>query len=377
LKNLKKEGDKVKRILVICIFLMLFVYVGNAQEINYTNPSEKIYNPPITKEELQNYVRSVSVQIVVMAEKHYRALRWLKYEPGDRLTDQEFARLNDDEKEWYLQGYKLGSKTAYETDAYPICGSGVIVYSDVLKSGIQASEGCHGATYILTNWHVVDMLVDYNARRYESCGNFSNPQYVYAEADIIRNTYPPSVKIREGARPIGEQYFTMSRDYVTIKHSAEQSYRVQAEIAAVDRALDVAVLRLKNVWGLPYTIFRGTPCRVGEEIWMCGAPLALPFSIDVGRTNQVGLNLGVSGGIAWDNQIKMDIAAAPGSSGSGILDADGKLIALEHGVLVYGGNYISGGHLAISGMDVREWLIWNSFSFIVDADEYNPHKTKQ
>lgn len=366
----------MKKILVICMLFLMLIGVVNAQNLDYTNPSNELYDPPIVKESLGDYVESVSVQIIVRAERQYRALNWLKYESGFRLTDAELARLSDDEREWYLQGYKLGSKTAYEKEAWLICGSGVIVFSNILDTGIQLSEECHGATYILTNWHVVDMLVDYNARKYESCGTRYKPHYVYAEQDKITTTYPPSVEIRKGARPIGEQYFTMTKDYVTIKHSVNQTYRVKAEIVAVDRALDVAVLRLKNVWGLPYTTFRGTPCRVGEEINMCGAPLALPFSRDVGRINQIGLNLGTGYGIIWDNQIKMDIPAAPGSSGSGVLDANGKLICLEHGVLVYNGNYVAGGHLAISGMDIREWLIWNSFSFIVDAKDYNPHKVQ-
>ena len=38
--------------------------------------------------------------------------------------------LSDGEKEWYLQGYKLGSKSSYEKEAWLICGSGVIVYRE-------------------------------------------------------------------------------------------------------------------------------------------------------------------------------------------------------------------------------------------------------
>jgi len=64
------------------------------------------------------------------------------------------------------------------------------------------------------------------------------------------------------------------------------------------------------------------------------------------------------------------IPAAPGSSGSGIFDIYGNLIAQEHGVLVYNGNYISGGHLATNGMSIREWLIWSGFAHTVSQEPY-------
>lgn len=362
----------MKKTIIIIVAVLMLSCVAFTQELNYTNPSAPIYDPPIVKDSLQDYVASVSVQIIVRVNSIYRGYRWLKYEAGDRLSEAEFARLDDDEKEWYLQGYKLGGKSSPKTEPWLICGSGVIVYSDVLKEGIQLSEECHGATYILTNWHVVDLLTKTGNR-----GSYRDPHYVYAEEDMIRSTYPPSIKIRKGARPIGERYFTIAEEYVTVKHSVDQTYRVRAEIIATDQNLDVAVLRLKNVWGLPYTTFRGSPCRVGEEIWMCGAPLALPFSLDTGRINQVGLELGEGHGIIWNNQVKMDIPGAPGSSGSGVLDANGKLICLMHGVLVCKWGIVVGGQLGISGMDIREWLIWNSFSFIVDAEAYSPIKAKK
>ena len=189
-----------------------------------------------------------------------------------------------------------------------------------------------------------------------------NPRDIHSEKT--------SVEIREGARPIAQQYFKVKTQCVYIRHSESQSYEVRAEIVAVDRFIDIAVFRIRNVFSLPYAIWRGTPCQVGETIWIYGAPLGVRFSVDKGQVNQVDLDLGMSGGIGWNDQVKMDIAAAPGSSGSGIFDIYGNLVAQEHGVFVYNGNYISGGHLATSGMSIREWLIWSGFAHTVLQPRY-------
>ena len=253
-----------------------------------------------------------------------------------------------------------------DAEDWIISGSGVIIYSQKYGEPILINnELVYGETLGITNWHVVEQLVDYESR-----GSFNKPINIYDERDKIITTYPPSVKIVEGARPVEQAYFKVDTQQVYIKHSEEQLYQVVAEIVAIDNAIDVAVFRIKNVFNLPYAVWRGTPCQVGEEVWICGAPLALPFSIDKGRINQVGLNLGKGMGIVWDNQVKLDIPAAPGSSGSGIFDIYGNLVAQEHGVLVYNGNYISGGHLATSGMSIREWLIWSGFAHTITQKPY-------
>jgi hypothetical protein len=247
-----------------------------------------------------------------------------------------------------------------------ISGSGVIIYSQKYETPIMMKgELIYGETLGITNWHVVEQLVEYESR-----GSRLNPQNVYAERDTIRSTFPPSIEIREGSRPIEQQFFKVNTQTAYIRHSEKQLYEVRAEIVAVDNSIDIAVLRIKNVFNLPYAVWRGTPPQVGETVWIYGAPLGIRFSVDKGQVNQVGLDLGKGYGIIWDNQIKMDIAAAPGSSGSGIFDVYGNLVAQEHGVLVYNGNYISGGHLATSGMSIREWLIWSGFAHTVLQKRY-------
>ena len=354
----------MKKILVICIAILMFTCVGNAGSLDYTTKPETVPvptevmqpNPPVSDVEIIDFVRSVSIQVVVRVKNYFRLLNWYKLEEGTKL---EKAWLSDEEKKWYEMGYTYEVGKWEEPEDWLICGSGVIIYSQKYDVPILIDgEMIYGETLGITNWHVVEMLVDYESR-----GTAYKPMNVYAEKDITTYTYPPSVEIRKDARPIGQEYFKVETENVYIKHDEKQLYQVTAEIVAVDNAIDVAVFRIKNVFGLPYAVWRGTSCQVGEKVWICGAPLALPFSIDRGYINQIGLDLGKSYGIVWNDQVKLDIAAAPGSSGSGIFDIYGNLIAQEHGVLVYNGNYISGGHLATNGMSIREFLIWSGFAY--------------
>lgn len=366
------------KLLIIFVAVVMFVCVGNAGNLDYTSYEPETMpvatelttpQPPVTDVEILDFVRSCSVQILVRVKRIWRPLYWYKLEEG-RLNDIPYG-LTDEEKVWYEQGYKYEKGDYQDEEDWLICGSGVIIYSQkyekpiLMKNEQGKEEMIYGETLGITNWHVVELLIDKDSR-----GTRYDPINIYAEKDIEKFIYPPGVKIREGARPIGQAYFKVHTEQVYIKHDEKQLYKVVGEIVAVDNAIDVAVFRIKNVFNLPYAVWRGTPCQVGEKVWICGAPLALPFSIDRGHINQVGLDLGESWGIVWDNQVKLDIAAAPGSSGSGIYDIYGNLIAQEHGVLVYYGQYISGGHLATSGMSIREWLIWSGFAHTVLQDPY-------
>jgi len=322
--------------LAACIVLLTIVALG-------TGFSETVVVPGA---EVQKFVRSVAVQVLVNLDKYTRSLTWYQEVTADGQKGEWKCKYGDWSK----------------PERIAVAGSGVIIFSDKLPI---PQGNVVGATIILTNAHVVEYLV-----KKEALGSAINPFDVYDESDLIISTYPPSVKVREGARPKAQQYFVLPANYVTIKHREDQTYEVRGKVIAFDKALDVALIQLDNVWGLPYATFRETPAQVGEEVWICGAPLALPFSIDRGRINQVKLDLGESGGILWNRQLKLDIAAAPGSSGSGIFDINGYLIGCLHGVLVYQGNYIRGGQLAIDGEFIREWLIWNGYAFIVMNPPY-------
>ena len=362
----------MKKLFVFCMAILIVfscVCITFAQD-EISNPIkqegypkiETQPNPPVPDIDTLDFIKSVSIKVIVKANKYYRALNWYKLEEGT-LKDNMPYGLTEDEKVWYEQGYKVEFGKYGEPEAIEITGSGVIILSQEFdKPEMIDGKKIYGETIGITNWHVVEMLINYNS--------FKKPLYVYDDKDIITSTYPPSFEIREKAKPVGQVYYEVDTDGIYIQHSEKQLYEVKATLVASDRAIDCAVFKIDNVFGLPYAVWRGTPCKVGEEIWICGAPLGLFRTIDKGRINQIDLDLGESYGIIWNDQVKMDIAAAPGSSGSGVFDVYGNLIAQEHGVLVYGYNYISGGQLAINGMSIREFLIWRGLAYTVFQKPY-------
>lgn len=309
-------------------------------------PSVAQVSPGPTEAILQRFIRSVTVQVLVNIDKWTRSLTWY----------QEVTATGE-KGDWKVRYGDWSQKP----ERIVVAGTGVIVYS--------LDGGPYSGTYILTNAHVVQYLVNK-----EVLGSRYSPIDEYKLEDLEIETMPPRVQPKPGARPFAQYYFTLPANYVLIKAHEDQFYTVYAKVVDYDLALDVALLQVCKpngdpaaVWGLPYVTLRDHDPRVGESVWVCGAPLGIPFSIDRGRVNQVNLNLGESGGIVWNKQVKLDIAAAPGSSGSGIFDERGMLCALLHGVLVYAGNYIRGGTLAVPVTLIRDWLMWRGWAFIVTA----------
>ncbi|MEM3554255.1 MAG: serine protease [Candidatus Micrarchaeaceae archaeon] len=304
---------------------------------------------PVNEAIVQKFVRSVTVQVLVHMDKYVRTVEWY----------QE-VNAKGERGDWKAR-YGEWSKTPQRV---VVAGSGVIVYS---RDG-----GPYSGTFILTNAHVVEPLVNKAA-----LGSPANPKDEYSLEDLIVDSMPPRITVKPGARPVAQYYFTLPTSYVQIKAREDQFYTVYARVVDYDLALDVALLQICKpdgspaaVWGLPYASLREHNPFLGESVWVCGAPLGIPFSVDRGRVNQVDLDLGESGGIVWNDQIKLDIAAAPGSSGSGIFDERGYVVALLHGVLVYAGNYIRGGTLAVPVRHIRDWLMWRGWAFIVTAPPY-------
>ncbi|PKP62216.1 hypothetical protein CVT91_00055 [Candidatus Atribacteria bacterium HGW-Atribacteria-1] len=363
----------MKRFLAILLLVIVLVVPVLAQP----------YPTPIVDDvAVQKFIESVGVQIRIPVVITYRTLTWYKYEEGKKLTQKEIDKLSDDERVWYGLGYKVEygewlTKDEEKVEA-AIYGSGVIIYSAILPEPLQSKEkGLYGATLVLTNYHVAEPLIDKL-----SLGSRFKPLNIYEEKDIIKSTYPPKMTIKEGARPYKQKFYEIgkikeeasyiaSKNTMEIKTKIDQHYQINASVVAYDKGLDVAVLQVNNVFFQPYATFRQTPCQVGERIWSRDAPLALPFSTNRGYINQVGLDLGVwASGLGWNDQVKTDIASAPGSSGAGIFDVNGFLIAQHHGVLVHQGNYIEGGHLANPGDKIAEWLSWNGFSYIFSEKPY-------
>ena len=349
----------------------------------------------IAEGDIIKLIEQFGVQIRIPVVQAYRSVSFYKYEKGSKLSDDDIKLLNEDEKRWYSQGYivKYGEwigddlKEKDQLIKTAIYGTGTIIYSNILPEALQSKDSqTYAQTLVMTNYHVVQPLVDKL-----DLGTQARPVNVYEAQDIITQVDPPSAKYREGARPIqqkysllvdkeGEPYYwSATTNTAGIKVSADQNYEITGTVVGYDKGLDVGIISIKNVAFQPYATFRDTSCVVGEKVWIRHAPMAMAFSTDRGYVNQVGLDLGIDpNGLGWNDQVKLDIPSAPGSSGSGIFDEKGYLVALFHGGLIHqmgqGYSFIEGGHLAHEGTSVAEWLNWKGFSYIFDVLPYKAHK---
>lgn len=370
----------MKRILLAILLVIMLALPVLANEY----PS-----PEISEKDVIEFIEKVGVQVRIPVKQVYRALSFYKFEEGIKLTDEEFKRLSEDEKLWYEQGYivKYGEWIGDDKDEEEqivetaIYGSGSIIFSALLPEALQSQDkGLYAETLVMTNYHVIQPLIDKL-----HLGNKSNPINVYEEIDIKISIDPAKAEIREGARPISQKYsylvdkegessyWSATTNVASIKLDTDQYYDIEATVVGFDKGLDVGILKIKNVAFQPYATFRRTECQVGEKVWIRHAPMAMAFSTDRGYVNQTHLDLGIGlDGLGWMDQVKLDIPSAPGSSGSGIFDENGFLVALFHGGLIHqlgqGYSYIEGGHLAHAGDKIAEWLNWRGFSYIFLED---------
>ena len=403
----------MKKILIaiLTICMLLIPIFGNAQ-----------YAIPIVQDaDVIEWLEKISCRIEIPVEIIWRDLSFYKLEKGKKLTDSEIEDLNEDEQRWYEQGYIVqygewigdSKDEKDERKQWALYGSGSVIFSGELPEALQSKEkeiivltstysayslysdysysspiqinekGIYAETLVQTNYHVIQPLVDKL-----SLGSKSEPINVYEEIDIKTSIDPPTAKFVEGARPIAQKYVVLvdkegnwydwlaTTNVASIEFTENQNYDIQATVVAYDKLLDVGILSIKNVAFQPYATFRGTECVVGEKVWIAHSPLAMTKSIDRGHVNQTHLDLGVGrDGLGWNDQVKLDIPSAPGSSGSGIFDENGFLVALFHGGLIYqlgwGYSFIEGGHLAHEGVSIYDWLNWKGFSYIFLNK--NPH----
>lgn len=276
------------------------------------------------------------VQIVTEVEFEQRLVAY--YE--SRLERGELVR---EEGEW-------GRFTARVT------GSGSVVFSDTtVIDGVERD-----VTLILTNHHVID---DALPERWGETFNQYLPEHVRVENWQQR--------LLAGAPEIAEVRILSAR--VGIVVLPEQNFWIPAEIEMYDEQLDIALVRVDGVKGAPYVKLGDSDAtRVGEELYMAGAPMGLPFQITAGRLGQKSLSLDAM----WRDMWRYDVAQAPGSSGSGIFNRRGELVAVARGNL--GRAYFigfdqvfvpqPGQYLGVPANAIKFLLRWRGYGFVFEYD---------
>lgn len=103
--------------------------------------------------------------------------------------------------------------------------------------------------------------------------------------------------------------------------------RLPARLVEVDRALDVALLRVEPQPSTPPQIGRVAALRPGEEVFAVGCPRHLGFTVSRGIVSYVGREL--DGG-RW---LQTDLPINDGNSGGPVINARGELVGMMSFIL--------------------------------------------
>ena len=232
-----------------------------------------------------------------------------------------------------------------------ISGSGSIIYSSKPDDYFLEIP----QTLIMTNYHVIELNINPDAL-----------SKVFKDKSI-------SITNLDTNEPLDEpdpEFYTYAVKEVTgpyivpyyfWKRTNSLNYEVEAEIDKYDSLLDIAILKLEDVTGLPSAKF-AKDSEVGETIYIFGAPLGYPFQLTKGILGQKHFNAGPG----WEDMLRYDAAQAPGSSGSAIFNENGEIIGVVKGHFVdASGSGYEGQNLGIDAANIKGWLWLSGYQFIL------------
>ncbi|MFS8666019.1 MAG: serine protease [Limnochordales bacterium] len=245
----------------------------------------------------------------------------------------------------------------WERHQTQVAGSGTVVFSDAVHWGNEVRV----MTLILTNHHVIQ---------------YALPEY---RLQVMKQYRPEDVRwhnwrqeLAPDAREVAEVRVLGARLGIVVV--PDQNFWIPAQVEMYDPNMDVALVRVDRVAGVPWVPLGDSDAvRVGETLYMAGAPLGLPFQLTSGRLGQKDLDLTAQ----WRGLWRYEIPQAPGSSGSGLFNRDGELVAIARGSL--GTAYFvgwerifvpePGQHLGVPANQIKFLLRWQGYGFVFDYDE--------
>lgn len=120
----------------------------------------------------------------------------------------------------------------------------------------------------------------------------------------------------------------------TIEVSLNDGSIHPATLIAGDASTDIAVIKIKNVSGLPTLNFGDSnDVTVGQEVVAIGSPLGLTATVTSGIVSALNRPVRASGGSGGESSlidaIQTDAAINPGNSGGPLVDMQGNLIGMN------------------------------------------------
>ncbi|MEJ6013735.1 trypsin-like peptidase domain-containing protein [Corynebacterium sp. H127] len=108
----------------------------------------------------------------------------------------------------------------------------------------------------------------------------------------------------------------------------------EADLVAGDASTDIAVIKIRNISGLPAINFGNSDdVAVGQEVVAIGSPLGLSATVTSGIVSALNRPVRASGGGGGESSlidaVQTDAAINPGNSGGPLVDMQGNLIGMN------------------------------------------------
>lgn len=158
-----------------------------------------------------------------------------------------------------------------------------------------------------------------------------------------------------------EKHFKTPESYKLIIHDLQKPWEYEAELVGVDPVIDIAVLKVKNIYDAPWRILSWADhdeVRQGDPVVTIGHGLSLPWSVSSGivtalnRYQMRGYNL----------MIQTDAVINQGNSGGPMMDLDGNVVGVVSSLLDPAGE----GAFSGVGLTVAGWQAERSVNQIIE-----------
>ena len=140
---------------------------------------------------------------------------------------------------------------------------------------------------------------------------------------------------------------------VSVTLSDRRQYEV--EVVGIDRATDLAVLRIKNATGLPAIALGDSDgLEVGEWVLAVGNPFRLRSTVTAGIVSALGREVNIiDDAFSVEDFIQTDAAINPGNSGGALVNLRGELVGIATAIATEGGSYEGYGFAVPSNLALR------------------------
>lgn len=122
---------------------------------------------------------------------------------------------------------------------------------------------------------------------------------------------------------------------ITVALDGETGYTHKAEVVAVDRSLDLALLRIDSS-GLslhPLTLGDSGSTQVGDSAYAIGNPFGLNWTLTTGIVSALNRQIKAPDGATIAHVIQTDAALNPGNSGGPLIDSSGDVIGVNSQII--------------------------------------------